>query len=77
MPEYKPCPKCSSARARKVSFTWWGGVLGPSLMTHVKCEDCGTTYNGKTGASNTGAIIAYSIVVGVIAVALVILVSRM
>jgi hypothetical protein len=64
MPDYKPCPNCSSARAKKVGFTWWGGILGPSLLTHVKCADCGTAYNGKTGASNTGAIIAYTVVVG-------------
>jgi uncharacterized Zn finger protein len=77
MPEYAPCPNCSSTRARKVSFTWWGGVLGPSLLTHVQCEDCGTAYNGKTGRPNTAAIVVYSVVVGVIALALGFLVWRM
>ncbi len=77
MADYAPCPKCSSPRAKKVGFTWWGGVLGPSLLTHVKCQDCGTTYNGKTGQSNSAAIIVYSIVVGVIAIALVILITQL
>lgn len=45
MPEYAPCPKCSSARAEKIGFTLWGGLLGPSLVTHVKCGECGATYN--------------------------------
>jgi hypothetical protein len=77
MPEYQPCPKCSSSRAKKVSFTWWGGVVGPSLLTHVKCQDCGAAYNGKTGRSNTGAIVIYSVVVGVIAIGLGILIMQM
>jgi transposase-like protein len=74
MLNYKPCPKCSSSRVKKVGFTWWGGVLGPNLLTHVKCEDCGSAYNGKTGESNTGAIITYNIVLGVIVLGAVFLV---
>jgi uncharacterized Zn finger protein len=69
MAEYAPCPKCSALEAKKVGFTWWGGVLGPSLLTHVKCPNCGTAYNGKTGQSNTTGIIIYSVVIGVIALA--------
>ena len=76
MTEYKPCPKCSSSRAKRISFTWWGGVLGPRMFTHVQCEDCGAAYNGKTGKSNTTAIIIYSIVVGGLAVGLAILASQ-
>jgi hypothetical protein len=74
MPEYAPCPNCSGTRARQVSFTWWGGLLGPSLLTHVKCEDCGTAYNGKTGRSNTPGIIVYSVVAGGLALVLLFLV---
>jgi hypothetical protein len=70
MSKFAPCPKCSSARAEQMTFTWWGGLLGPRLLTHVRCAGCGTQYNGKTGQSNTGAIIAYSVVVGVIAAVL-------
>ncbi len=70
MPDYAPCPECSSTRVKKVGFTWWGGVVGPSLLTHVRCRECGTAYNGKTGRSNTGAIIVYSVVMGVIAIGL-------
>ena len=58
------CPKCGSTDAKKVTFTWWGGLLGPKLFNHVKCLDCGTTYNGKTGQSNTRNIVIYTLVVG-------------
>jgi hypothetical protein len=75
MQEYMPCPSCSSPRAKKVGFTWWGGVLGPNMLTHVKCQDCGTAYNGKTGRSNAGAIAMYCIVSGLIAVMLLVLLA--
>ncbi|HEX8368043.1 MAG TPA: hypothetical protein VF604_05845 [Pyrinomonadaceae bacterium] len=65
--QYAPCPKCSQSLAQKVSFTWWGGILGPKLLTHVKCGACGTAYNGKSGKDNTTNIIIYSVVGIVIA----------
>jgi hypothetical protein len=73
MGEFVPCPSCSQTNARKVSFTWWGGLLGPSLFTHVKCPDCGATYNGKTGKSNTVPITIYivvSVIIGTVAMVL-------
>jgi len=69
---YVPCPKCGAADPKKVNFTWWGGVLGPKLMTHVKCESCGTKFNGKTGKDNTALIAIYCVVVGGLAFALVV-----
>jgi len=66
MPDYVPCPECQSPSVEKVNFTWWGGVLGPSLLTHVKCQNCGTTFNGKTGQPNTVPIIIYSAVMFVL-----------
>jgi hypothetical protein len=62
MPEFAPCPRCSSTRVKPVTFTWWGGLLGPKLLSHVQCEDCRTAYNGKTGASNTTGIVIYTVV---------------
>ena len=73
MSKYAPCPECSATDAKKVGFTWWGGVLGPSLLTHVECQECGTAYNGKTGDSNTVAIVIYLIVTGAIALGAVFL----
>jgi hypothetical protein len=49
---YKPCPKCGGRHAQRVTFTFWGSFYGPALLTHVRCPDCGTAYNGKTGGSN-------------------------
>ena len=57
--QYAPCPNCGQSNAKKVGYTWWGGALGPGLMTHVKCQNCGTQYNGKTGQSNRNNIIIY------------------
>ena len=67
--QFAACPKCRTTGATRVKFTMWGGVLGPKLLTHVKCGLCGTKYNGKTGQSNTGAIVVYTIVVFAIAFA--------
>ena len=59
MAEYAPCPNCSNTDATKQVFTWWGGIIGPAILTHVKCNNCGTTYNGKKGTSNNKAIAIY------------------
>jgi transposase-like protein len=64
---YAPCPNCGQSNAKKVGFTWWGGALGPRMFTHVKCQNCGAEYNGKTGKSNQQNIIIYTLVGFVIA----------
>ena len=61
--QYAPCPSCGAEESSKVGFTWWGGVVGPAMLTHVRCPRCGAAYNGKTGQSNTTGIIIYSVVV--------------
>jgi Zn ribbon nucleic-acid-binding protein len=61
MSQYVPCPKCATPDPQQVKFTWWGGVLGPKLLSHVKCVRCGNAYNGKSGQSNTQGIIIYSL----------------
>lgn len=65
--QYAPCPRCQRPDPEKVGFTWWGGMLGPRMLSHVKCRWCGMQYNGKTGQSNTTGIIIYSVVIFVIA----------
>lgn len=59
---YAPCPSCAQSDAEPVSFTWWGGLLGPKILTHVKCQGCGTAYNGNSGQLNTTGIVIYSLV---------------
>lgn len=80
MTNYAPCPHCGAIDAEKVSFTWWGGLLGPKLLNHVKCRSCTKGYNGKTGKDNTTGILIYSLVVfgvvlafAVIAIAVVVI----
>jgi transposase-like protein len=67
MAEFAPCPQCGSVKAEKVSYTIWGGMIGPRLLNHVKCQDCKATFNGKTGKSNTGAITIYLVAMFVLA----------
>ena len=59
----RPAVRTAAAPNRKIpSFTWWGGAIGPRLLSHAKCLDCGAGYNWKTGRSNTTAIIIYQVV---------------
>jgi hypothetical protein len=74
VPKYAPCPNCSATRATDVGYTWWGGALGPRLLTHVRCGACGTQYNGKTGKSNTSMIVAYFAVLSVVTLVLVVII---
>ena len=72
MTNYAPCPKCNAGAAERMKFTWWGGVLGPKLLTHVKCNNCGNKYNGKTGKDNTKGIVIYSVVLAILAFGLIV-----
>lgn len=65
-PDASLCPTCRTMTGKAVTFTMWGGVLGPKLLHHHKCTTCGRTYNSKTGRSNTGGIILYTLVMIVV-----------
>jgi predicted Zn-ribbon and HTH transcriptional regulator len=54
------CPKCGSGLISPVKYTWWGGVLGPKLLHHTKCNACNFKYNAN-------GIIIYSVVLAAIA----------
>lgn len=56
------CPECASPRFEAVTFTWWGGLVGPKLLSHVRCLQCASTFNSKTGRSNSAAIAIYFVV---------------
>ncbi len=64
------CPKCGAASASKVGFNWWGGAVGPRLFHVVKCNQCGTQYNGRTGGKLTVVIIVYQVSVLLVFLAL-------
>ena len=38
-------------------------MIGPRLMNHTKCNNCGTTYNGKSGKPNTTGIILFNVAI--------------
>ncbi len=56
------CPDCGSRDYKKVGWTLWGGIIGPVILSHVKCLDCRSTFNRKTGRSNQTAITIFVIV---------------
>jgi uncharacterized protein (DUF983 family) len=62
------CPKCKSNAVHRPGFTWWGGAVGPRLLSHAVCKACGYSYNWKTGQSNNGPIAIYIVIVSVIAI---------
>jgi hypothetical protein len=64
------CPRCQCPYVSKPGFTWWGGFLGPKIIDHVKCNNCAFAFNPRTGQSITGAIVIYSVVVGVLVLVL-------
>ena len=72
---FAACPRCRQTGAKKVGFTWWGGIVGPAIICHVKCPYCGTAYNGKTGRSNDTAIVIYIVVTAVIGLGIVAMVA--
>jgi hypothetical protein len=76
---FADCPHCGCPGfADRVSFTWWGGVVGPAMFTHVRCRECGSCYNGKTGSDNTTAIVIYTvagIVIGLVVFIAILLVN--
>lgn len=53
------CPKCNSPNIYKPTFTWWGGMVGPAILSHRVCRQCSFSFNAKTGKSNNGAIAIY------------------
>jgi hypothetical protein len=50
--KYVPCPECDAPNPQKVKWTIWGSFYGPAMFSHVRCQECGYCYNGKTGRSN-------------------------
>jgi uncharacterized protein (DUF983 family) len=60
---YADCPNCGSrGHASPVIYTLWGSFLGPLIISTVRCDDCGTSYNGKHGDYNTVRIAIFVVV---------------
>jgi hypothetical protein len=66
---FAACPKCGAQSATKVGYNWWGGALGPRLFHVVKCNQCRSQFNGKTGGKLTKVIIGYQAIVLVVMIA--------
>lgn len=64
------CPKCGSGLVTPVKYTWWGGLIGPKLLHHTKCESCKYRYNSKTRKSNTTGIVLYSVILFILVFAI-------
>jgi hypothetical protein len=60
--QWAPCPYCGCADATRVYWTVWGSWIGPLFINQVRCNDCGTNYNGKHGDYNSGRIAVYLVI---------------
>ena len=69
--EWAECPSCGACDATRVRWTWWGGLVGPMIINTVRCNDCGTKYNGVHGDSNTTRIVIYTVVAGLISLVII------
>src|SRR5262249_1933785 len=58
--QWADCPNCGAHDPAKVSYTWWGGFIGPAIINVVRCQECGTQYNGIHGDYNTTRILIYT-----------------
>lgn len=56
----EPCPYCRHDEASRVTFTPWGGVVGPMVFSLVKCTACAKQYNGRSGRKVEKAIRVYT-----------------
>jgi hypothetical protein len=61
MSGFEPCPYCKTDKAQRIRFTPWGGVIGPALLSLVKCAGCGGHFNGRSGRCVKGAIKLYTL----------------
>jgi rubredoxin len=68
--KYEPCPQCEAPDPERVKWTAWGSFYGPAMLTHVRCQECGYCYNGKTGRSNKVAATVFVMVplIGILAI---------
>jgi hypothetical protein len=65
--QWADCPNCRApGDATRIWWTFWGGLIGPAIINCVRCNRCGTTYNGNHGDYNTTRILIYvGVIIGV------------
>lgn len=68
IPGAETCPQCGQVTGKRIRYTWWGGAVGPALMSLTRCQACGFQFNAKTGLSTKKAILVYNLVAVGIAV---------
>jgi len=61
------CPRCGSPFVDEVRYAWWGGVLGPSMLSLMKCPNCKLQFSGKTLQDAKNGIIIYNVIALVLA----------
>ena len=72
VPNGETCPQCGEAAGKRVRYTWWGGAIGPALMSLTRCQACGYQFNSNTGKSTKRAILIYNVVAAVTCIVFVI-----
>lgn len=58
----EPCPQCGQAAGQRIRYTWWGGLIGPALLSLTVCRACGHQFNSKTGQPAKKGIIVYNVI---------------
>src|SRR4029079_751933 len=56
------CPRCRAATAELVTYTFWGGTLGPRILGLARCRTCSQTFRARSGRTATTGIAIYCIV---------------
>jgi len=51
-----PCPRCGSNDVSPVPYSPLMGRHGPRAIDHIRCNVCGTQYNGETGREITSKL---------------------
>jgi len=67
-----PCPRCGQVAGKRLRYTWWGGAVGPAMMSLTQCQACGYQFNAKTGQSTKKAVIAYNVIALAIGIVIVV-----
>jgi hypothetical protein len=77
--EWADCPSCGApGDATRLHYTLWGGFIGPMIICHVRCNQCGAAYNGNKGDYNTARIAIFfgvNLAISLVVIAFVILVA--
>ena len=57
LPPLRPCQRCPAGHTSPLRFSWWGGLVGPWLLSYVHCHECGASYSTRSGRAAWGGML--------------------